>query len=66
MKATYLLGGDRLLARLAELLNGLLVVAKILLASDQDDGEALAEVKNLRDPLQSCDVSAHMSLSGLV
>lgn len=48
---TYLLGRDRLLAGLAELLNGLVVVSQILLATNQDDGEALTEVKNLRDPL---------------
>jgi hypothetical protein len=39
------------LAGLAELLNGLLVVSQILLAADEDDGQALAEVQNLRDPL---------------
>lgn len=48
---TYLLRGDGLLAGLAELLNGLVVVSQILLATNQDDGKALAEVKNLRDPL---------------
>lgn len=48
---TYLLGGDGLLAGLAELLNGLLVVSQILLAADEDDGQALAEVQNLGDPL---------------
>ncbi len=35
-----------------ELLDGLLVVAKILLASDEDDGKALAEMQDLRDPLR--------------
>lgn len=35
-----------------ELLNRLLVVAQILLAADEDDGQALAEVQDLRDPLQ--------------
>jgi len=34
-----------------ELLNGLRVVAQILLATNQDDGETLAEVKNLGNPL---------------
>lgn len=48
---TYLLRGDRLLRGLVQLLNGLGVVAEILLASNQDDGKALAEVKNLGDPL---------------
>ncbi len=31
--------------------DGLLVVAEIFLAADEDDGKALAEVKNLGDPL---------------
>lgn len=46
-RQTYLLGGDRLLACLAELLNSLVVVTQILLAANEDDGETLAEVKNL-------------------
>lgn len=41
---THLLGGHRLLGSLVELLDGLLVVAQILLAANQDDGQALAEV----------------------
>jgi hypothetical protein len=55
---TYLLGGDGLLARLAELLDGLVVVTEILLAANQDDGETLAEVQDLRDPLEE-QVSAY-------
>lgn len=51
MGAAYLLGRDGLLARLSQLLNDLLVVSQVLLATDQDDGKALAEVKNLGDPL---------------
>lgn len=39
------------MARLAELLNGLVVVTEILLAADQNDGKALAEVQDLGDPL---------------
>jgi hypothetical protein len=35
-----------------ELLNGLLVEAQILLAANKDDGQALAEVKNLGNPLR--------------
>lgn len=46
-----LLGRNGLLARLAQLLDGLGVVAEILLAANQDDGQTLAEVQNLRDPL---------------
>lgn len=34
-----------------QLLDGLLVEAQILLAADEDDGQALAEVQNLGDPL---------------
>ena len=48
---SYLLGGDRLLTGLSELLDGLLVVSQILLAANKDDRETLAEVQNLRDPL---------------
>lgn len=51
---TNLLGGDRLLGSLVQLLNGLLIEAQILLATDEDDGQALAEVQNLGDPLQRC------------
>ena len=47
----YLFGRHRLLAGLAQLLDRLLVVSQILLAADEDDGEALAEVKNLGNPL---------------
>lgn len=35
-----------------QLLDGLRVVTEILLAANKDDGKALAEVKNLGDPLQ--------------
>jgi hypothetical protein len=35
-----------------QLLNGLGVVAQILLAANQDNGEALAEVENLGNPLK--------------
>jgi hypothetical protein len=51
---TNLLGGDRLLGGLVQLLNGLLVEAQILLATDENDRQALAEVQNLGDPLQRC------------
>jgi hypothetical protein len=47
----YLFRRHRLLAGLAQLLDRLLVVSQILLAADEDDGEALAEVKNLGNPL---------------
>ncbi len=49
--AAYLFGADGLLARLGQLVCNLLVVAEILLAANKNDGEALAEVKDLRDPL---------------
>jgi hypothetical protein len=40
-----------LLAGLVKLLDGLLVVAKILLTSDEDDWEPLAEMQHFGDPL---------------
>jgi hypothetical protein len=49
---TYLLGSDRLLTGLVQLFNGLLVVTEILLAANENDGKALAEMENFRDPLQ--------------
>lgn len=55
---TYLLGADGLLACLAELLNGLVVVTQILLAADEDDGKALAEMQDLRNPLQETSALA--------
>jgi hypothetical protein len=48
---THVLGFDRLLACLTELLDGLGVVTQILLATNENDGKALAEVKDLRNPL---------------
>ena len=45
-----------------EFFNGLLVVAEILLAADQDDGEALAEVQHLGDPL--CHKLAALRVAG--
>jgi len=46
-----LLLGHGLLLVLGQLLNGLGVVPQVPLAANQDDGEALAKVENLRDPL---------------
>ena len=34
-----------------ELFNGLLIVTQILLATNEDDGETAAEMKNFGDPL---------------
>ena len=48
---TDLLGGYRLLGRLVQLLDSLLIETQILLAADKDDGQALAEVQHFRDPL---------------
>lgn len=48
---SYLLWCNRLLAGLVKLLDGLLVVAKILLTSDEDDWEPLAEMQHFGDPL---------------
>ena len=54
IESTDLLGGYRLLRSLVQLLNGLLVEAQILLTSNKDDGQALAEVQDLGDPLGCC------------
>ena len=51
LSAADLLGCDGLLRRLVQLLNRLLVKAQVLLASNEDDGKALAEVEDLGDPL---------------
>lgn len=40
-----------LLGSLVKLLNGLLVEAEILLAANENNGQALAEMENLGDPL---------------
>lgn len=50
-ESTYLFGRDGLLGGLGEFFNGLGVVTKIHLAANKDDGKALAEVKNLGNPL---------------
>jgi hypothetical protein len=34
-----------------QLLNGLLIISQILLAADEDDGQALAEMQDFGDPL---------------
>lgn len=49
----YSFGSNRLLVGLLQLGIGLLVVTKILLAANQNDRQALAEVKNLGNPLMS-------------
>jgi len=50
-KEAYLLRSNGLLAGLVKLLDSLLIIAKIFLATDEDNGKALAEVENFRDPL---------------
>ena len=50
-KMNYLFRADRLLAGLAKFLSGLGVVSQVLLAPDEDDGQTLAKVQDLRDPL---------------
>jgi hypothetical protein len=47
----HLGGGDGALVDPTELLDGLLVEAKVLLAADEDDGQARAKVVDLGDPL---------------
>jgi hypothetical protein len=51
----YLFRGNGLLRCLVQLLNGLLVVSQILLAADEDDGQAGAEVQDLGNPLEEDD-----------
>jgi hypothetical protein len=53
----HLLGCDRTLICLAELVDGFVVTSEILLATDQDDGQAGAEVHDFRDPLNENDKS---------
>lgn len=48
---TDLLYAHRLLRSLGQLLNCLLVEAQILLAADEDNGQALAEMQDFGDPL---------------
>lgn len=43
-----------------ELLNGLGVVAQILLATNKNDGKTLAEVQNLGNPLKQASAGAHI------
>ena len=43
---TYLLWCHRLLRSLVQLFNGLLVESQVLLAADEDDRQALAEVQD--------------------
>lgn len=50
-RKAYLVLRDGALGGLGKLINSLAVVAKILLATDEDDRETLAEVQNLGDPL---------------
>jgi hypothetical protein len=51
IQGTYLFGGNGLLGGLVQLLNRLGVVAKIHLASDENDRKSLAEVKHFGNPL---------------
>jgi len=65
--AAYLLGRHGLLARLAELLNCLLVVAKILLAADQEYRHITAEVEDLGVPLlklSAWEITANPGIAG--
>jgi hypothetical protein len=57
VNGTYLLWGNRFLGGLVQFLNGLRVVPEILLASNEDDRKALAEMENFRDPLAYHHVS---------
>ena len=45
-----------------QLLDGLLVVAKIFLAANEDNGEALAEMKDFGNPLWNQPRYQHLSI----
>lgn len=62
MEETCLFRSDWFLAGLMEFLNSFLVVTKIFLASDQDNWQSLAEVKDFRDPLKSKGISYAMAI----
>lgn len=49
--STYLILSDGCLRGLVKLFDRLRVVSEILLASDENNGQALAEMKDLGDPL---------------
>ena len=51
-RSSYLLGSNGLLAGLVELFDGLCVVTKIFLATNENNWKALAEVENFGDPLK--------------
>jgi len=51
--SAYLALTDGALGGLVELLNGLRVVTQILLTANQDNGETLAEVEDLGNPLRT-------------
>lgn len=61
---THLLVCDGLLRRLVKLIDRLLVMPKINLAADQNDGKTLAEVEDLRDPLLTCQPRLSPSTEG--
>ena len=46
-----------------QLLNGLLVVSQVLLAADENDGQALAEMQDFGNPLEHKTISAKVSVA---
>lgn len=54
----HLLRSNGLLACLVEFLDSLLIIAKIFLATDENNGKSLAEVEDFRYPLEGGHVSA--------
>ena len=48
---TNLLFSDRTLINPPKLIDRLRVIPQVLLAADKDDGQAVAKVQDLRDPL---------------
>ena len=49
--ASHLFGSDGLLGSFGELFNSSGIVSEIVLAANENDGQALAEVKDFGDPL---------------
>jgi hypothetical protein len=61
-KEAYLLGSNGLLAGLVKLLDSLRIIAKIFLATDENNRKTLAEVEDFRNPLEvgTCQQSLFM------
>lgn len=60
----YLIGSNGFLASFVKLFDGLLIVAQIFLATNEDNRKPLAEMEDLRNPLHVVHVSASPYHSG--